>query len=378
MNPMQDSLAPLVLLAAGGTGGHMFPAKALARELLQRGHRVALVTDRRGQDFGDRLPEVTVERISADGVAGTNLVRRARSFASLAVGLIQARRIVARLDPELAVGFGGYASVPTIVAASQAGVPILLHEQNAVLGRANRMLLPRAARIATSFPEVAGLRNGERVKAVLTGNPVRMAVAAIGSYTPLLPAGPIRILAFGGSQGARVFASTIPGAIRLLPEGLRGRLMISQQARPGDIPAVGEAYARLGLKAEVSAFFEDVPQRLGAAHLVLCRSGASTVAELTAAGRPAILVPFALATDDHQTANARFLSEAGGAWLIPEHAFTPETLAERLISLLAQPQALALAAHCAREVGRIDAARRLADLAEAVIRGNGVAKEAAA
>ncbi len=375
---MRASLATLVLIAAGGTGGHMFPAEALARELLQRGHRVALVTDRRGKDFADRLPEVAVERVSAGGVAGTSLVRRAHSFARLAMGLIQARRVVARLNPELAVGFGGYASVPTIGAESQAGVPILLHEQNAVLGRSNAMLAPRAARIATSFPEVAGLKSGERAKAVLTGNPVRTAVAAVGPYAPLLPAGPIRILVFGGSQGARVFASTIPESIGLLPDGLRQRLVISQQARLDDVLAVREAYARLGLSAEVSAFFEDVPQRMAAAHLVICRSGASSVAELTAAGRPAILVPFALATDDHQTANARFLSEAGGAWLIPERAFTPENLAERLISLIAQPQALARAALCAREVARTDAARRLADLAESVIRGNGVANEAAA
>jgi UDP-N-acetylglucosamine--N-acetylmuramyl-(pentapeptide) pyrophosphoryl-undecaprenol N-acetylglucosamine transferase len=192
------------------------------------------------------------------------------------------------------------------------------------------------------------------------------------------PNGPIRILAFGGSQGARIFASAIPGAMGLLPDMVRARLSVSQQARPDDVPAVREAYLRLGIPAEVSHFFEDVPQRMDGAHLVICRSGASTVAELTAAGRPAILVPFAAAADDHQTANARFLSEAGGAWLIPERALTPESLAERLISLLAQPQALARAALCAREVARIDAATRLADLAEAVIRGNGAAQEAAA
>ena len=373
-----SSSAPLVLLAAGGTGGHMFPAEALARELLRRGHRIALVTDSRGGGFGDRLPEVTVEHVSAGGLVGTSLVHRARSLASLAMGLIQARRIVARLDPELAVGFGGYASVPTVMAASQAGVPILLHEQNAVLGRANRMLAPRAARIATSFPEVGEMKPAERVKASLTGNPVRPALAEVGSYEPVQPNGPIRLLAFGGSQGARIFASAIPGAVGLLPESLRRRLSVSQQARPDDVPAVREAYAKLGIAAEVSAFFDDVPQRMAAAHLVVCRSGASTVAELTAAGRPAILIPFALAADDHQTANARFLSEAGGGWLIPERALTPESLAERLISLLAQPQALSRAALCARGVARVDAASRLADLAEAVIRGNGAAQEAAA
>jgi UDP-N-acetylglucosamine--N-acetylmuramyl-(pentapeptide) pyrophosphoryl-undecaprenol N-acetylglucosamine transferase len=375
---MNGSPHPLVLLAAGGTGGHMFPAEALARELIQRGHQVALVTDRRGKGFGDRLPQVAVEHVSAGGVIGTSLVRRARSFASLALGLLQARGIVARTRPELAVGFGGYASVPTILAASRAGVPVLLHEQNAVMGRANRMLAQRAAKIATSFPEVAGLKPEERAKLVLTGNPVRPALSAIGAYRPVLPNGPIRILAFGGSQGARIFASTIPGAMGLLPDSLRARLSVSQQARPDDVSGVREAYARLAMAAEVSHFFEDVPQRMENAHLVICRSGASTVAELTAAGRPAILVPFAAAADDHQTANARFLSEAGGAWLIPERAFTPELLAERLISLLAQPQALSRAALCAREVARIDAASRLADLAEAVIRGDGNAQEAAA
>ncbi|HEX6103506.1 MAG TPA: undecaprenyldiphospho-muramoylpentapeptide beta-N-acetylglucosaminyltransferase [Alphaproteobacteria bacterium] len=375
---MQASPAPLVLIAAGGTGGHMFPAEALSREMLERGHRVALVTDRRGKGFGDRLPQVSVEHISAGSVVGTGLVHRARSYVSLALGLLQARRIVGGTHAELAVGFGGYASVPTIMAASQAGVPILLHEQNAVAGRANRMLAQRAAKIATSFPEVAGLKAAERAKTVLTGNPVRPAISAIGAYRPVLPNGPVRILAFGGSQGARIFASAIPGAMGLLPDALRARLSISQQARPDDVPAVREAYARLGIAAEVSHFFEDVPQRMESAHLVICRSGASTVAELTAAGRPAILVPFAAAADDHQTANARFLSEAGGAWLIPERALTPEFLAERLISLLAQPQALARAALCAREVARTDAASRLADLAEAVIRGNGAAQEAAA
>ncbi len=375
---MRPSDAPLVLIAAGGTGGHMFPAEALGRELIGRGHRILLVTDWRGKGFGDRLPEAAIEHVSAGGIVGTGLVRRARSLASLAVGLIQARRIVARTDAELAVGFGSYASVPTIIAASQAGVPILLHEQNAVAGRANRMLAPRAAKIAISFPEIVGLKASERTKTVLTGNPVRSELAAVGPYRPILPAAPIRILAVGGSQGARIFAPTIPGAMGLLPESLRRRLSVSQQARSDDVSAVRDAYARLDIAAEVSHFFEDVPQRMETAHLVICRSGASTIAELTVAGRPAILVPFALAADDHQSANARFLSEAGGAWLIPERAFTPESLAERLISLLAQPQSLARAALCAREAGRIDAASRLADLAEAVIRGNGAAQEAAA
>lgn len=375
---MQISAVPLVMLAAGGTGGHMFPAEALARELLQRGYRVALITDRRGTGFGERLPDVVLERISAGGLAGTGVMHRARSLASLAVGLLQAKRTVARLEPELTVGFGGYASVPTVIASSQAGVPILLHEQNAVLGRANRALAPRAARIAVAFPAVAGLKEAESAKVVFTGNPVRQAIAAVGSYLPVTAADPIRLLIFGGSQGARIFSAVVPEALALLPEGIQHRLAVSQQSRADDVGRVRDLYDRLTIRAEVSTFFDDVPERLAVSHLVICRAGASTVAELSAAGRPAILVPFALAIDDHQTANARYLSEAGGAWIIPERAFVAETLAERLISLLAQPHALARAASCARDAAKPDAARRLADLAENVIRGGGVAQEAAA
>ena len=356
----------------------MFPAEALARELTRRDYRVALVTDRRGKGFGDRCPEVEIHRISAGGIAGTGLVRRAKSMASLAFGLIQSRRIVTLLGPELAVGFGGYASVPTIIAASQAGVPILIHEQNAVIGRANRLLAPRAARIATSFPKVLGLKPGEEAKTALTGNPTRPSIAVVGPYQPAGAAGPLRLFAFAGSQGARIFSQVVPEAIALLPESLRSRIILSQQARPEDLDRLRDAYARLSVKADTSAFFDDVPERLNAAQLVICRSGASTVAELIAAGRPAILVPFAAAIDDHQTANARFLSEAGGAWLLPERTFTPETLADRLLSLLAQPQALARAAACAREAAQPDAALRLADLAESVIRGRGAAQEVAA
>lgn len=361
----------LVLLAAGGTGGHMFPAEALAGELAARGIRVALVTDRRGRGFGDRLPQVPVHRISAGGLAGTGIVRRAQGALRLGIGFLQARRLVARLQPALVVGFGGYASVPPLMVAQRAGIPTLLHEQNAVLGRANRLLARRSLRVAGSFPGVAGV---EPSKVTLTGNPVRAAIAAVGDapYPALGPQATIRLLVLGGSQGARVFSRVIPAAIQLLAPDLRRRLAITQQCRPEDLDATRAAYAQLALPAVLATFFDDVPQLLAGAHLVIARAGASTVAELAAAGRPALLVPYPFAADDHQTANARAASESGGAWLMPERVLTPQSLAERLHSLFAQPGTLAHAAACAHDSGRRDAARRLAELVIELLGGNGL------
>jgi len=367
-----------IALAAGGTGGHMFPAEALAGELIARGHAVALVTDRRGGGFGDRLDAVAVHRISAGGLAGSGLVRRAQGMAQLGVGFFQARALLGRLAPAAAVGFGGYASVPTMLAASFAGVPTVLHEQNAVLGRANRLLAKRATRIATSFASVVGIDAADR--AVLTGNPVRPNIAALAdeAYLPILPDGEIRLLVVGGSQGARVFGRLLPEAIAAIPEALRRRLRLVQQVRAEDLDAVRATYARQGTSAELAPFFSDIPQRLRAAHLVVARAGASTVAELTAAGRPAILVPFPFATDDHQTANAKAIEAAGGAWLMPETSTPPAALAERLASLLARPDVLARAAEAARQQGRRDAAARLADLVTLLIRSNGSSQREAA
>lgn len=375
---MTASMHPkLVVLAAGGTGGHMFPAEALAGELLARGLRVALVTDRRGRGFGDRLPAVETHHISAGGVSGGGVIRRAQGALKLAFGLIQARRIVAQLAPDIAVGFGGYPSVPTMLAASRAGLPTVLHEQNAVLGRANRLLAGRATRIATSFPALGASTAIDPGKLALTGNPVRPAIAALAEQPYPTPAAgePIALLVLGGSQGARIFGRVVPAAVALLSRELRSRLRIAQQCRVEDLEAARDAYARLGLKAELATFFDDVPRRLAAAHLVIGRSGASTVAELTAAGRPAILVPYPFATDDHQTANARAVSEAGGAWLMPEHAFTAEALAERLQAILGQPATLVQAAACAHKAARRDAATRLADLVIALMpSSNGAAR----
>jgi UDP-N-acetylglucosamine--N-acetylmuramyl-(pentapeptide) pyrophosphoryl-undecaprenol N-acetylglucosamine transferase len=365
-----------IALAAGGTGGHMFPAEALASELLARGHQVALVTDRRGGGFGERLPAVDTHRIAAGGLAGTGLVGRAQGVMQLGVGFFQSRALLGRLKPNVAVGFGGYASVPTVLAASLAGIPTVLHEQNAVLGRANKLLAKRATHIATSFPTVVGVGTSDR--AVVTGNPVRPAIAALADAAYPALDDELRILVVGGSQGARVFSRLIPEAVALLPVDLQRRLTIAQQARVEDLETARANYTKASAKVELAPFFGDMPDRLRVAHLVISRSGASTVAELAAAGRPAILVPYPFATDDHQTANARALDSARAGWLMPESATTPAILAERLTALAASPQTLVQAAAAARGIGRRDAAARLADLVTSLIRGNGAtAKEAA-
>jgi len=354
----------LVVLTAGGTGGHVFPAEALAVALLDRGYDLALVTDRRGQAYGGTLGRLSTFRICAGGIAGRGIAARLRGIAELGVGFFQARALLARLKPAAVIGFGGYASVPAMMAATSAGFPTALHEQNAVLGRANRLLAPRVDRIATCYESLSHLAPAWRDKVVQTGMPVRPAIAAQRNtdYPPLTDDGPLRLLVLGGSQGARILSEVIPAALARLPEAMRKRLRVSQQCRPEDLDAVRAAYAGSGIEAALESFFHDVPERLATAHLVIARSGASTVAELTALGRPAILVPYPHAIDDHQTANAHAIDDVGGGWLIPQPAFTAETLAARLESLFALPGSLTRAAACARTAGVPDAAARLADL----------------
>ncbi|GAB4354549.1 MAG: undecaprenyldiphospho-muramoylpentapeptide beta-N-acetylglucosaminyltransferase [Kiloniellaceae bacterium] len=362
-----------VVLAAGGTGGHMFPAQALARELLARGVGVALITDARGGGFGPDLPQVETFRIPAGAMAGAGIVKKLRSVAQLGLGYLQARGHLKRCGAEVAVGFGGYPSVPTVMAAAHRDLRVVLHEQNAVLGRANRLLASRAQIIATCFERVEGVAPGDRGKLHLTGNPVREAIAAVGSRPYAVPGAgdPLTLLVVGGSQGARVFNEVVPAAVALLPEALRRRLTVHQQVPGPTTEAVAAVYDASGVAHHLAPFFNDVPQRLAAAQLVISRAGASTVAELAAAGRPAVMVPYPSATDDHQTANAQALVEAGGGWLMPQANLDAAGLAERLASLLGNPATLARAAGCARAAARLNAARDLADLVCGASNGNG-------
>jgi len=351
------------VLAAGGTGGHVFPAEALAGELLARGRGVHLLCDGRVDAFARRVPEVEFHHVRA-GRFGGGPGQAVYGLAEMAMGIMQARRLLRRLTPAGVIGFGGYASVPSMLAASHLGLPIVIHEQNAVLGRANRLLAPQAQRIATAFPAISGLRRADRLRAVHTGNPVRPAILALADagYTMPEPGRPIELLILGGSQGAHILGEIVPPAITALPDELRARIRISQQVRPEDRAAVAAIYQQSGMAAELDSFFDDVPMRLCRAHLVICRAGASTVAELAALGRPAILIPYPHATDDHQTANARAFAEAGGGWLLPQASLSQDLLSRRIESLLADRTALIAAAASAARFGRRDAAQRLARL----------------
>lgn len=354
---------PLVLIAAGGTGGHLFPAEALAHALIARGYAVELVTDERADRYGGDFPARKVHLVAAATVTGRSPVRMAGTVAKLGRGILQSLSILRTARPAVVIGFGGYPTVPPLVAANLKGVPTIIHEQNAVLGRANRMLASRAARIATGFETTAGAAE-HAAKVVHVGDPVRPAVVAAAAtpYDAPVPGGPLKLLVFGGSQGARVFADLVPPAIERLDAALRGRLEIVQQARAEDLDRVRAAYRAAGVAAEVEPFFTDLPARMAAAHLVVCRSGASTVAELSAIGRPAILVPLPHARDQDQAANAAVIGAAGGAFVVAQAELPPERLAAEIADLAAHPERLAATAAAARALGRPDAVERLADL----------------
>jgi len=361
-----------IVIAAGGTGGHMFPAQALADALAERGRDIVLVTDRRGAEYGGAIAD-TVLTVSAGTVSGRGLPGRLMGLGQIAFGAIQAHGILRRLAPAGVVGFGGYASVPTMLAATRIGLPTVIHEQNAVLGRANRLMAPRVRAIAAAFAETAQLCPADRAKAEHTGNPVRAAIAALAERPYPAPerGGPLSLLVIGGSQGAVVMSEVVPAALAALPEELRARLEVVQQCRADDLDATRETYRAAGIAAELAAFFDDLPARLAKAQLVIARAGASTVAELTSAGRPAILVPYPSAADDHQSANARAIELAGGGWTMPQPTFTPDALASRIESFLIAPPRLIDAAMKARSIGVPEAATRLADLVERRMPANG-------
>jgi UDP-N-acetylglucosamine--N-acetylmuramyl-(pentapeptide) pyrophosphoryl-undecaprenol N-acetylglucosamine transferase len=353
------------LIAAGGTGGHFFPAEALAAVLVSRGHPVALMTDARSG--GERSPvfagrDATVLR--GAGLAGRGALRAAQGAAALGLGTLQARAVLARRPPACIIAFGGYPAVAPVLASRlvRGRIPVILHEQNAVLGRANRALSRFATQLALSFADTARVPPGTAT--ALTGNPVRPAIQALAGQGYASPGAgaPVRLLVLGGSLGARALSDTVPAAVGALPPALRARLHVTQQCRREDLDRVRAAYAALGVAAELSAFFADVASLLAGAHLVVARAGASTVAELAVAGRPAILVPLPGAIDDHQAANARAL----GADTLPQADLTPASLATRITALLDAPASLEARAAAAAAHAMPDAASLLADLAESV------------
>jgi UDP-N-acetylglucosamine--N-acetylmuramyl-(pentapeptide) pyrophosphoryl-undecaprenol N-acetylglucosamine transferase len=360
------------VLAAGGTGGHMIPAHALAAELKSRGHGVLLITDERGARFPGLFENVPVHILPA-GRLGGGPIGWLKAASSVLKGRGEAKRLYREHRPDVVVGFGGYPAFPSLLAATSLKIPTVIHEQNAVIGRVNRLLAGEAEAIGTAYDEIDRLKPRYAGKVVLVGNPVREEIARLGElpFPPFDEVAPLKILVTGGSQGATILSQVVPEGLGILEPSLRRRLQVVQQCRPDDIERVRGHYAELGIPAEVMTYIEDMAVKLADAHLMIGRAGASTIAELTAAGRPAILIPFAAATDDHQTANAREMVKAGGARAIGQANFTPDVLARQIEALAMDPVALNNAAARALSVGRPHAARDLADLVERI--GNGVA-----
>jgi UDP-N-acetylglucosamine--N-acetylmuramyl-(pentapeptide) pyrophosphoryl-undecaprenol N-acetylglucosamine transferase len=351
-------------LMAGGSGGHLFPAMALAQELIRRGHAVHLMTDHRVAGYGE-FPAREVHIVPSATPSIRNPFKFVAAGARIMQGIVVARGKLRAIKPDAVVGFGGYPTFPPMVAARLLGIPGVLHEQNAVVGRANRALLRFASVLATTFPKVRYAENLS-IETVLVGNPVRDRVTALAGrgYPPVDVGGTIDLLVFGGSQGARAFADIVPPAIALLDERLRQRLRIVQQCRPDDLDRVAEIYRQAKVNVDLAAFFDDLPERMARAHLVIARSGASTIAELTVIGRPAILVPLPGALDADQKNNAMVLEAVGGAWIAEQATLSPQSLATRLEDLVSHPESLERAAAAAKSLGQPGAVEKLADLAE--------------
>ncbi|HEX5775506.1 MAG TPA: undecaprenyldiphospho-muramoylpentapeptide beta-N-acetylglucosaminyltransferase [Caulobacteraceae bacterium] len=356
----------LAVVAAGGTGGHLFPAQALAEALGARGWKIILATDERGALYADKFPAIRRIPLSAATARPGDPVGMAKAAVAVMQGVIQARAAFAETQPSVVVGFGGYPSLPGLLAAIWRGIPTVIHEQNAVLGRVNRFLAPRVTEVACAFPTLQLAKPAVQARTHVVGNPIRPEIRAIHGqpYKPPTRSGPVRILVTGGSQGARLLSDTTPEAIRKLPEDLRLRLEVQQQTRPESMDAARRAYADAMVKSEVAPFFRDMAGRLSATHLVVGRAGASTVCEIAVAGRPSLLVPLKIAADDHQTYNARLLSDVGAAAVATEDEITVDSRAGALNALLKSPEQLAKMAAAASSVATPDAAERLADLVE--------------
>ncbi len=366
MSSEMAQMRPIVL-TAGGTGGHMFPAVALGEALLKRGHRVVFATDARGADYVKQLDGAEAAIVPAASPSRGGPLGKLTFMFTLARGAWAGARLLRRVHAQAVVGFGGYASFPTCFMACRHGLPVVLHEQNAYLGLANRKLAGRVAAIATSFRTVRAIPDGVRTEE--TGNPVRPAFIDIyrRPYDEPAPGGELRILVLGGSQGARIFSDVIPAAIGQLDPAERQRIRLTQQCRPEDLDRARAAYAELGIQSELNDFFDDVPARAGAAHLMICRAGASTVSEALVAGLPAIFVPYPFAADNHQFFNAEEVAGAGAGWVMTQDDFTPAALATRLKDLIANPALLTAASAAATGRATPDAADRLASLVENIM-----------
>ena len=371
MNTNASSSQSPIVIAAGGTGGHLFPAQALAAELQRRGRKLILITDNRGDNFAQSFPGADIMHIRAATFAGAGLVGRVKAGLKIILGIFDAFRILRRESPKVVIGFGGYPSFPAVYAAQKKNIPTIIHEQNAILGKANSYLAPKADRIALSWDSVDSIDESDAVRSVVTGNPVRPDISALYNkpYPSLEQDGPLKILVLGGSQGASIFGEVLPEMVAELSTAHKARLDIVQQCIESDIDRVKQAYAEVGVKAELELFFDDVAKRLEECHLVIARSGAGTVCEVTTAGRPAIFVPYPYHKDQQQKRNADAVFDAGGAWVMTQDGFTVDALLARIETFLQNPETLFNAAENARSCGKPDAARKLGNLVTALASG---------
>jgi UDP-N-acetylglucosamine--N-acetylmuramyl-(pentapeptide) pyrophosphoryl-undecaprenol N-acetylglucosamine transferase len=354
-----------IVLSAGGTGGHLFPAQALAAELARRGYAIVVMTDARFKNYETAFPTAQITTVPSAAFSDRSVLRLALAPFEILAGLSLSLLKLARLKPRVVVGFGGYPSVPVMLAACLKRIPTVILTPDALLGRANRLLANHVGRIAANLPLVRFLPK-DMGKVVYTGNPLRAEVMAyaFAPFPELAAEGRIELLVFGGSQGAHVFSDIVPAALARLSRDLRQRLRLTQQCRPEDLDAVRHTYAQMGIDAELAPFFSDLPQRMAAAHLVIGRAGAGTVSELALIGRPAVLVPLPHALDDNQMPNAEAFATAGAGWAVRQSEFSAERLASLLTEAFAAPEALAHKAHCARKLAYPHATLRLADLVE--------------
>ncbi len=367
---MSNNKTKTILLSAGGTGGHMTPAQALGKDLLARGFKVELATDERGMKYAAMFEGIPIHLLKS-GTSCAGIMGKVRGALSLMLGCVQSIGILRRVKPCLVIGFGGYPSVPAVFMAQRMKITTIIHEQNAIIGKANAFLAPKAERIAFSLPYITGLDEVDKIRAVVTGNPVRAEIAALynGAYPNFDEDGTLRILIMGGSLGASVFSEIVPQTLAKLSMEYRGRLHIVQQCREGDLENVRALYEESGIEATLATFFDNIPDELSKAHLIIARSGASTVAEIAASGRPAIFVPYPHHKDQQQKLNAEAIADAGGAWVMTEKGFTCEALLAKIETFLQNPQILFRTAENSRKCGKPDAARKLGNLVTAIASG---------
>ena len=360
---LETTSRPLIGLSTGGTGGHIFPAVALANHLLERDYRVIFFTDTRGKRFLDKYPHLPYHEIPAATISKKPLQLLKAGFKILS-GYLKAHKFLKNDQPDVMVAFGGYPCFPAAFAGAHQGIPLILHEQNALMGRANRFLAKSALAIGLSFSETALISSALQQKVTVTGNPIRTDVMAIASKEFQAPdeKNPFHILVTGGSQGSRILGQVIPKALSLLPEALRARIIMTQQCRADNIDDAKKIYQEAGVQATLLPFIDDMPAQLSKAHLVIARAGASTVAELTALGRPALYVPLAASIDGDQSLNARQIVEQDAGWLMEERSFTPQALATKLETILNDPAEIKHRADAAKELGHLDATEKLGDL----------------